>query len=181
MQHIHPGCKCAAQGSVCACHMSGEWEAYVYKGSSFRPKADIKSGAAGLFHCVHFATGHLSKLYCKHCTGLVGLSTMTFSTFHTGPPLGDNFKWITKTETKRTLAGWFLLFNNFHFWPHEGPLTILLWHQTKNLSLLQTNASCFYLNCNIYISETTQKPWTTLLLPTSVIWWPAEGFLINLH
>lgn len=132
MRHIHPGCKCAAQCPLCACHKSWEWEAYVYKGSSFRPKADIKSGTAGLFHCVHSATGQLSKLYCKHCTGLVSLSTMTFSTFHTGRHLGNNLKWITKTEPKRALGGWILLFNNFHFWPYKDPLTILLWHQTKS-------------------------------------------------
>lgn len=50
--------------------------------NSFRPKVDIKSGAVGLFHCVHAATGQLPKMYYKHCTGLFNLSTMTFSTFH---------------------------------------------------------------------------------------------------
>lgn len=54
----------------------------MYKANSFRPKADIKSGAAGLFHCLRSATGQRPQIYYTHCTGLFNISTMTFFTFH---------------------------------------------------------------------------------------------------
>lgn len=125
------GCHCAAPPSVCACHMFWEWEANVYNANSFRPRADIKSGAAGLFHCLHSATGQRPQIYYAHCTELFNISTITFFTFH-----HDWNLWNTVIEANFALSWRFLLLNIFFLDLKKenfdcGKLLIFLRHKTN--------------------------------------------------
>lgn len=112
------GCHCATQPSVCACHMSWEWETYVYKGQ----KLTWRMALQRCFIVYILLLRNSPKFIINVVLGCL-------ISAHSHFPLStliDIFE--LQRRNKRCFIRLVCAFEYVHSGPYTRPLIILLWH-----------------------------------------------------